>query len=197
MSRLIETIRLFDGEFNNLRYHELRMDHSLKQLYGLTAKTELYPFLNALVYPQKGLYKCRILYDHQSRIPEFLPYTFKPVASLKIVKDDAILYDHKYANRSSINQLMKRKSECDDILIIKQGYVTDSSYANIAFKREGKWYTPHSYLLKGTMRESLLESGKVIEDEIKVGDIPNFEKFKLINAMLGFEGKECDISNIF
>lgn len=197
MSRLIETIRLFDGKFDNLLYHEMRMANSLKELYGAIKEIHLAQYLKSLKYPQKGLYKCRILYDHQSKVSEFLPYTLSPVTTLKMVEDDAFLYDHKYADRSSLNQLMKGKSNCDDILIIKKGYVTDSSYANIVFKREGKWYTPHSYLLKGTMRENLLRSGRITEEEISIRDIKKFEKFKLINAMLGFEGQECDISNIF
>ncbi len=197
MSQLIETIRLLDGQFNNLSFHEARMNNSLKQLYGKTVKTNLYQYLTSMEFPSLGLYKCRILYDHQSRTTEFLPYTFKPITSLKLVEDNVNSYDHKYADRSFINKLMEKKGDCDDILIIKKGWITDSSYANIVFKREDKWYTPHSYLLKGTMRESLLQSGKVIEEEISVNDISNFQKFKLINAMLGFDGKEYDISNIF
>ena len=172
------------------------MSYSLEQLYGVKEKIDLHQYLNSLNHPGKGLYKCRIVYDHQSRVTEFLPYTFKPITSLKLVVEDSILYDHKYADRSRINQLMERRENCDDILIIKKGWVTDSSYANILFKRGDKWYTPRSCLLKGTMRESLLQSGKIIEEEIRVKDIANFEKFKMINAMLGFECVECDISNI-
>lgn len=197
MSRLIETIRLHAGQFNNLSYHELRMNNSLKQLYGEREKTNLDQYLNSLKYPPNGLYKCRIIYDHQSKVTEFLPYTFKPNTSLKLVEHDTILYDHKYADRSLINQLMDSKGDCDDILIIKKGMVTDSSYANIVFWRGDKWYTPASCLLKGTMRESLIQSGKIIEEDISIKAIANFEKFKLINAMLGFESQECDISNIF
>ena len=197
MSQLIESIRLFDGQFSNLSFHEQRMNNSFKQLFGRTVKTNLYQYLTSMEFPSSGLYKCRVLYDHQAMTTEFLAYTFKPVTSLKLVESDAILYDHKYVDRSLINQLMEKRGACDDILIIKKGCVTDSSYANIVFKKESKWYTPYSYLLKGTMRENLLQSGKIIEDAISVNDIANFEKFKLINSMLGFEGQECDISNIF
>lgn len=196
MSQLIESIKLLDGRFNNLRYHEQRMAHSLKKLYGVIEQTNLLELLDTLKYPLKGFYKCRIVYDHQTKGVEFIPYTLKPVSSLKIVENDAILYDHKYSNRSSINQLMQKKDECDDILIVKNGWVTDCSYANIVLKSGSKWYTPNTYLLKGTMRESLLDAGEIEELHIKVSDIKKFEKFKLINAMLGFEGAECDISNI-
>ncbi len=196
MFQLIETIKLQDGRFNNLRYHEQRMNHSLKQLYGVEGKTELNPFLASLDFPRKGLYKCRLVYDSYSKTFEFIPYTFKPITSLTLIEANAILYDLKYSNRASINYLMDKRGGGDDILIIKNGWVTDCSYANIVFKSGSKWYTPHTYLLKGTMRESLLDAGEIEVQPIKVSDIKKFEKFKLINAMLGFDGAECDISNI-
>jgi len=197
MSRLIETICLLDGQFKNLGYHEQRMASSLEQLYKAKEKINLSEYLNSFDYPKIGLHKCRILYDHHSKVVEFLPYILKPITSLKVVVDDTILYDHKYADRSRINQLMGNKGQCDDIIIVKKGWVTDASYANIVFKRDGGWYTPQRCLLKGTMREGLLQSGTIIEQEIRASDIVNFQKFKLINAMLGFDGQECDISGIY
>jgi len=84
----------------------------------------------------------------------------------------------------------------DDILIVKRGLVTDSSYANIVFRRGKHWYTPWSALLKGTQRTKLLERDVIHEEEIRVEDIETFETFKLINAMLEFESPEIDVSNI-
>lgn len=196
MFQLIETIKLQDGRFNNLRYHEQRMNHSLKELYKVDGTAELNTFLESLNYPRKGLYKCRLVYDSYSKTVEFIPHTFKLITSLTLIEADAILYDHKYSNRAPINYLMDKRGGGDDILIIKDGWVTDCSYANIVFKSGSKWYTPHTCLLKGTMRESLLDAGEIEVQPIKVSDIKKFEKFKLINAMLGFDGAECDISNI-
>ena len=196
MSQLIETIRILDGQFNDLRYHEQRMDYSLKELYGVEGKTDLSQFFSLLHLPQQGLYKCRLLYDHQSKVVEFIKYTIKPVTSLRLIVDNNILYDHKYLDRSSMTQLVQKRSGCDDILIVKNGSVTDSYYANIVFKSGNKWYTPQTYLLRGTMRERLIHSGEIQEEQIRMSDIKKFEKFKLINAMLGFESSECDISNI-
>ena len=196
MSQLIETIRILDGQFNDLRYHEQRMDYSLKELYGVEGKTDLSQFFSLLHLPQQGLYKCRLLYDHQSKVVEFIKYTIKPVTSLRLIVDNNILYDHKYLDRSSMTQLVQKRSGCDDILIVKNGSVTDSYYANIVFKSGNKWYTPQTYLLRGTMRERLIHSGEIQEERISMNDIKKFEKFKLINAMLGFESSECNISNI-
>ena len=197
MSQLIESIRLNDGQFNNLKYHEQRMDCSLKELYNIDGRSDLNHFFRSIEYPRKGLYKCRLLYDNQSKSTEFVPYTIKRVKSLKLIVDNDILYNHKYLNRAPINKLFEKRDNCDDILIIKNGGVTDSSYANIVFNSGDKWYTPQTYLLKGTMRESLIQSGEIKEEQIKSTDIMKFKKFKLINSMLGFETMECDISTIF
>ncbi len=196
MSRLIESIKLLDGRFHNLKFHEQRMARSLRELFREEGQINLSSILESLDYPKSGLYKCRILYDNTTRHTEFIPYTMKPISSLKVVASDTILYDHKYSDRNSINRLMLQKDECDDILIVKDGLITDSSYANIVFKSGISWYTPDECLLKGTIRESLLEAGLIEAQPIKITDLRKFEKFKLINAMLGFDGAECDISNI-
>jgi 4-amino-4-deoxychorismate lyase len=196
MSRLIESIKLLDGRFNNLKFHEQRMARSLSELFRHEGQINLSSELESMDYPKKGLFKCRILYDNNTRHTEFIPYTMKPISSLKVVVSDTILYDHKYSDRNSIHRLMLQKNECDDILIVKNGLITDSSYANIVFKSGGSWYTPDQCLLKGTMRECLRDAGLIEVQPIKMPDILKFKKFKLINAMLGFDGAECDISNI-
>ena len=74
--------------------------------------------------------------------------------------------------------------------------VTDSSNANIVFRKDKQWFTPWSALLKGTMRSNLLERDVIREEEIRIEDIPSFESFKLINAMFEFDAPEMDVSNI-
>ncbi|HEY8936446.1 MAG TPA: aminotransferase class IV, partial [Cyclobacteriaceae bacterium] len=128
---------------------------------------------------------------------EFIPYQPKSIRSLRIVEHDRINYEFKYADRRTIDRLFELRKGCDDIIIIKRGLVTDSSFSNIVFKKGKHWYTPWSALLKGTMRQSLLEDGIIEEEEIRKEDLKDFESFKLINAMLGFDGPEVNISQIF
>jgi len=196
MSLLLETIKLQDGEYQNLFYHEQRMNRSLKTLCGEFEHFDLEEFLTHLEKPAQGLFKCRIVYDEQSKEVEFLPYTPKPVNSLRVIEHDRISYEFKYADRKTLNKLYELRQASDDILIVKRGLVTDSSYANIVFRRGKHWYTPWSALLKGTQRAKLLERDVIHEEEIRVEDIETFETFKLINAMLEFESPEIDVSNI-
>lgn len=196
MSLLIESIKLLDGEFRNLFYHEQRMNRSLKMLCGLNDSFNLEEFLQNMDKPLQGLYKCRIVYDDESKEVEFLPYQPKAIRSLRIIEHDRISYEFKYLNRKTIDRLYELRKNCDDILMVKRGLVTDSSYANIVFKKGKHWFTPWSALLKGTMRSNLLERSIIQEEEIRLEDIQTFESFKLINALFEFDAPEMDISNI-
>ena len=73
----------------------------------------------------------------------------------------------------------------DDFLLIKNGLVTDTSYANIVFKNSnGDWYTPASYLLPGTKRASLIKKRIIREIKMTVHDIKKYSEARLINAMI-------------
>jgi 4-amino-4-deoxychorismate lyase len=195
MSLLIETIKVVDGKFRNLFYHEQRMIRSLERLCGTEDDFILEEFLAELTVPQQGVYKCRIVYDDLKRDVEFLPYEIRPVKKLKIVESN-ISYEFKYTDRKQIEKLFEQREECDDILIVKKGEVTDTSYANVIFRRDNEWITPWSPLLKGTMRQKLIEDNKIIAEKILMEDLPAFKSVKLINAMLEFDGPEIDVSNI-
>ncbi|HEY9005937.1 aminotransferase class IV [Ohtaekwangia sp.] len=196
MSLLIESIKLLDGKYYNLSHHEQRMNRSLKYLCGTHDYIDLEEFLSNIDKPEQGLFKCRIVYDDVAREVEFLPYEYKKISSLRIVEHDRINYEFKYTDRKLINRLFDLRKDCDDILIVKRGFVTDSSYSNIVFRKNKHWVTPWSALLKGTQRQKLLEQNIIEEDDIRIEDIRSFESFKLINAMFEFDGEEIDVSNI-
>jgi 4-amino-4-deoxychorismate lyase len=197
MSLLIESIKLQDGEFRNLFYHEQRMNKALHLLCGVQEYFDLEEFLKKMEHPAKGLFKCRLVYDDKSTEVEFLPYTPRPINTLKIIEHDRINYEFKYKDRSQIDRLCEKKDLADDILIVRKGLVTDSSYCNIVFRRGRRWYTPWAPLLKGTQRSKLLEHDLIQVEEIRVPEIhQEYETFRLINAMLEFESPEISVDNI-
>lgn len=196
MFRLLESIRLQHGNFHRLNYHQQRMDRSVKELSGQKNPISLYENLKKYNPPKTGLYKCRVVYSTQLESVEFIPYSIKPVTSLKVVYDQEIEYTHKYHDRNAIGTLFNQRQFCDDILIIKNGQVTDSSYSNIIFYDGVNWITPDTPLLKGTMRQFLLDAAEIKVSPVRVQDIPSFKTFRLINAMLAFDGPEIDVSKI-
>ena len=125
-----------------------------------------------------------------------MPYEPRAVRRVKVVEDDQITYSFKYVNRDAINRLFDQRGACDDVLVVKQGKVTDCSYSNIVFRKGSEWVTPSAPLLEGIMRQQLIDQNKIKVREIEKSEIRSFLSFKLINAMLRFDGPEIDVSNI-
>lgn len=196
MSLLIESIKLLDGEYCNLFFHEQRMSRSLRTLCGAEEHFHLEEFLRRLDTPKQGLFKCRIVYDEQSMDVQFVPYRPAYPRSLRLIEHDRISYEYKYADRKLLDRLFGLRKGCDDILIVKKGMITDTSYGNVVFKRGKNWYTPWSALLKGTQRQKLLERNMVFEEEIGTADLSTFESFKVINAMFEMDSPETTIEHI-
>lgn len=196
MFRLIESIRLQNGNFHRLNYHQHRMDRSVEELSGKKNLISLATGLGNYNPPQTGLYKCRVVYGGTIESVEFIPYEVKPVNTLKVVYDQEIEYPHKYTDRYKLNTLFSQRQLCDDILIVKDGFVTDSSYSNIVFYDGVNWITPSTPLLKGTMRQFLLDTSEIKVRPVRIQDIRSFKSFRLINAMLAFDGPEIDVSQI-
>lgn len=196
MSRLIESIQLNFGRFHRLHYHQARMDYAIQQNFSSKSSINLAEFLQSQSYPQTGLIKCRIVYTQLIEKIEFIPYTPSPISSLKIVHDNEIDYTFKFEDRTRIQSLLQQRQYCDDVLIIKNGFVTDTSYCNILFYDGYQWITPITPLLKGTMRQMLIDAAEIKEERITIQDITSFKKFRLINSMLGFDGPEIEVSRI-
>jgi 4-amino-4-deoxychorismate lyase len=196
MPRFIESIKLLDGALYNLNYHQERVNKTFEKFFPQSEIPDLQSSLNEVQKPIAGLFKCRIVYDQTINSIEFTPYQMKSIQSLKIVQHDEINYEFKFENRDGLNELYNSKQEADDILIIKNGMVTDSSYANLIFKLGEQWITPASYLLNGTMRQQLIESGEIQCEPIALADIRKFDKLKLINSMVGMNGSEIEMANV-
>lgn len=196
MYRFIETIKLLDGQFAHLDYHQRRMDQTIKKFFEQENVIHLKEYLARQSFLTEGLFKCRIVYNKTILSVEFLPYTIKPVRSLKVVHADAIEYAYKFDARDKLLELYNQRGQHDEIIIVKSNRVTDASYANLVFFDGTNWITPTACLLEGTMRQILIDQRKIMAAQISLSDITNFEKVKLINSMLGFEGPEIPVSQI-
>jgi len=197
MSLFIETIRLLDGELKNLRFHQERLERTRHKKLGIRK----HPLLEELIQIprglEKGLFKCRLIYGNEVKRIEFEPYEKRKITCLKVVDSDTITYSYKSADRSELDALFRLRGRCDDILIIRNGYITDSYYANVVFWDGENWFTPYKPLLPGTMRACLLEKGIIREREIILGDLARFQKLRLINAMSDLdEAPEVPVENL-
>jgi len=180
---LLETIRVEEGKVHNLFYHQRRCNQSRQTLFGSKDTLELSSKITA---PQEGLYRCRIVYGEKLNSIEYIPYTPKKITSLKIVSSD-IEYTHKYANREALNALLLSHPNVDEIIIEQEGYLTDTTIANIAFYDGEQWITPKKPLLQGTMRAKLIEEGLLKTKDIRKEDLHKYTQVALMNAMIGFK----------
>jgi 4-amino-4-deoxychorismate lyase len=95
-------------------------------------------------------------------------------------------YNLKYADRSALEALKAERPDADDVLIVKNGYVTDTTIANIAFFDGERWLTPATPLLEGTTRARLIDEGVLTPAPIRYDAIDHFKSVALFNALQGF-----------
>lgn len=181
-SLLFETIKIDEGKVYNLPYHQKRIDKTRKELFLAQHTIHLQDHIHP---PRTGLYKCRIVYAENIYSIEYVPYKKKEVHSLKIVSSP-ITYEHKYVDRKAINKLLLECHDADDVLIENNGYISDTSIANIAFFDGTTWYTPQKPLLHGTMRAKLIDEGFLKTKKIKSSEVDIYTQVALMNAMIGF-----------
>jgi len=177
--RLLETIHVLEGKALNLSYHQQRMDRSRFQLgFKDTLELKLSP-------PKSGEYRCRVLYEKEIEKIEYHSYKRKDLSSFKLVHSD-IVYDLKYEDRSEINALLEKYPEADDIIIVKNALITDTSIANLCFFDGNHWLTPKRPLLYGTCRQRLLQTQKILPADIDYRSLKDFSKIAVMNAMMDF-----------
>lgn len=196
MCRLFETIKIIDGEPRNLSLHDERMNRARRELFGRNDLLKLSDYISVPDSDKKGITRCRVIYAISIHSVEFSPYSPANIKTLKIVDAGSMVYNHKYLDRGQLTALIDKRA-ADDILLIRNGCVTDVSYANIVFTDGERWVTPGTPLLHGTMREFLLRKGVIQTDRITMNDLSLYTHFRLINAMLGFDAPLLPVSYIF
>ena len=256
MCRFIETVKLENGNYKLINYHNKRLNDTIIRFFKKTPlKSEFIDIGKFLPSPaaefKNGIFKCRIVYSDKIESIEILPYIKKNIKRLKLVESD-IDYSLKFENRDSINNLFeeskifKNKNRLNlpanlindntnnsdsnsnsnsndnknsrasdslcrtcnlyddnntrdsnfDILIVKNGLITDTSYSNIILYDGKEWVTPESFLLNGVKRQHLLNKCIIKEMKVRTVDLKNFKKISLINAMLEPRDIEIDINDI-
>ncbi len=172
-----ETIWVQQGRPLHLEYHQKRVAATAAD-HGFAA-----PQLQSAFSDCKHEGRAKVLYDENGiRGVETSPYAFTPIGSVTPVTA-RIEYAYKYCDRSAIDTLKQGR---DEILIVQNDLVTDTSIANVAFYDGRVWYTPKEPLLKGTYRARLLDQKRLQPADIALNDLQNFQKMAVMNALAGF-----------
>lgn len=187
MSQLLESIRIENRELQHIELHNQRFNYARAMLFGAVDYIRLEKVIQIPFSINNERYKCRVISKGNEISFEIAPYRQRPVEKLKIVKMNQISYTYKTDDRTQLNRAFAARETADDVIIIKNGFVTDSYAANLLFFDGKKWYTPDTPLLKGTQREFLLSEGFIEEQKIELSELIRFKSVKLINAMIDFE----------
>ncbi len=189
MKQFLETICIRDDVPQHLEWHQRRVDATLHHFYPDHRHSwALGACIDVPLENQSDVVRCRILYDAHHFSIQYFPYTPRVIKSLKLVEaPPGLEYRYKYADRKMLEDLYQQRGNADDILITRDGWVTDTSIANIAFQKNGRWYTPSIPLLAGTTWKRLVTEGILIAKPINLQEFLNFDCFKIFNAMNEFE----------
>ncbi len=185
MCLFIETIKIQNGQIIHPEAHNARMNRTRRDFFGIRALLRVEDLINPEELPPQQVIRCTIRYGPNG-IEEIrhTPYEKRKINNLGIVHDNEIDYSYKFADREPLVKLKNRRDDCDEIIIVKNGMVSDTSFSNLIFFDGVEYLTPANPLLNGTKRTQLLQEGLIREECITVEDLHTFRHAGMINAML-------------
>ena len=186
MSQFIESIKVEDQEIFLLDLHQKRVNQTFSH-FGKEDSIDLAKIYKNLQHDEDGLFKLRIAYDLDKRIrTQMIPYAIPEIQDFQLVENNSFDYSFKFEDRKELDK-MKMKAKAEEIIIIKNNHITDTSFSNILFLKGKDWFTPTTYLLNGVQRQHLLKQKKIKEAEITLQNIKQFSHFQIINALNDFD----------
>ncbi|MFP3834450.1 aminotransferase class IV [Chryseobacterium sp. SIMBA_028] len=186
MSQFIESIKVEDQEIFLLELHQKRVNQTFSN-FGKEDSIDLSKIYKNLEHDEDGLFKLRVSYDLDKRIrTQMIPYAIPEIHDFQLVENNSFDYSFKFEDRKELDK-MKMKSKAEEIIIVKNNHITDTSFSNLLFLKGKEWLTPTTYLLNGVQRQQLLKQKKIKEAEITLQNIKQFSHFQLINALNDFD----------
>lgn len=199
---IFETILIYKNKPIFLEEHINRANESLKKLNITTTllqQKEVENFLekNKNNFKEKEVLKIIISENNRIFIKRSYNYTDKDYNkgfSLNVSKvlrnETSPLSFHKTLNYGD-NILEKRKSlnlgYDEPLFLNSKSYISEGATSNIFFVKDEKLYTPKLScgMLNGIIRQYILKNYSVIETNLKIEEIKNFDEAFITNSLLG------------
>ncbi len=199
MSRFIESIRFCNGKADNLALHQERVNVTFARHFVGSEVLSLEEIIAQHPHNESGLFKLRLVYNSELLELEYQPYQhpqFRHYALYEI--PDQFSYEYKSADRALFDKIGKLFPSSVLPLLVQKGCVTDSTFTNLIFSKNGEWYTPAGPLLFGTRLKNLLNAGRVKLREIRSDEIENYDYIIPVNAInRPGEAGEISTKNLF
>jgi 4-amino-4-deoxychorismate lyase len=184
MSRFLETIRIRDGAPLHLEWHQRRVDDTFRVFYPGVPPLSLDALIAETEMDASVEQRCRIVYDEATNEITVTPFQPRTIRSLRLTDlPPDYDYRYKYADRRILELAFSRRGDADDVLLLRDGWITDTSVANVAFLSNGRWYTPALPLLAGTTWKRLVSGGVIVPRPVHADDLHRFEACIVLNAL--------------
>lgn len=182
-----ETLLAQDGSVRHFEYHRQRMERTLRA-NGLTVPhsdwfVRLEQELAGLAKERESPSRLHVDYDGSTWSVQTGSAPSRPIRTLRLVEDNRISYPYKSTDRSQLDRLFALRGEADDVLIVKEGHLTDTSIANLLLLRHGEWFTPRQLLLLGTTQVRLVDELHLQFVPIAPRELECYEQLWIINAL--------------
>lgn len=169
-----------------LDLHQKRVNETFAH-FGREGSIDLKKIFKDLDIDEDGLFKLRMVYDlNKTYRTQLIPYAISEIDDFQLVENNNFDYSFKFSDRTEFEK-MKTKARAEEIIVVKNNHITDTSFSNLLFLKGKEWYTPTTYLLNGVMRQYLLKNKKIKETEITLNNIKEFSHFQLINSLNDFD----------
>ncbi len=196
--RLIETLRLLDGDYPLLDGHLCRLQRSAAAFGFAFDRERIVAELRALAAPlQQGLHRVRLTLGrggdvelHYGAIPP-LPSGQRTAFAVRPLDSGNPWLRHKSTVRAAYDEVLAAlpPGTFDLIFCNERGEVCEGARSNVFVRREagGPLLTPPVAcgLLPGVLRGQLLAEGRAVEQVLAVEDVRSAAELYLGNALRG------------
>ncbi len=199
----LETMRLEDGEFARAARHLARMQRTARH-FGLAWSAEAVKarLVEIARRHPAGAWRVRLTLARDGGLTDTvqaLPPSDGAAWMVALARGpidtrgpDAEFIQHKTTRREVYQAFLDtRPADCFDVLLFnRSGELTEGCLTNLALQRvpDGPWLTPRADagLLPGTLREELLEQGRLREARLTVHDLRRAHALALFNGVRGW-----------
>jgi para-aminobenzoate synthetase / 4-amino-4-deoxychorismate lyase len=192
---LLTSIRLDKEGFAHLPFHLERLEASADHFGFAFERNAVEASLQSYRgYVTETPAKVRLCVDAASRasishttLPEPGPWKVG-LAQTPINTGQPWVY-HKTTCRTCYDTARNTRPDCTDVVLFsEEGLLTEATYANVVLRISGKLYTPSltSGLLDGVYRRHLLDTGEILERDIRVEELELADEMHLINSVRGW-----------
>lgn len=182
MFSFLETICISNGQAQHVDYHQMRVNETFDAFFPEWEPFDVQEEIEKIELPKEGIHRLRITYHEDPQSIEVLPYVPKSVKTFALVDSGEIDYGFKWAERGFFQSILDAHPEADEVIFHKDGIIQDCTIANLAFLKDGIWYTPEAPMHWGTTRARLLVEDQVEETDILVDELDQYERICLINV---------------